>query len=884
MTHAARSLATHASQAFALKSGFDKFVVIFIATAALLPSLPHRSASGAEPLATSKRPVAPFAERTRPLLAKHCFACHSDKKTEGDINLSQYGDNAAIAADRATWEAVLAAIESGAMPPPNRPRLSDEERQSLVRHLERVLFQLDCDDATTLDPGRVTIRRLNRVEYNNTVRDLLGIEFRPAEDFPSDDVGHGFDNIGDVLTISPLLIEKYLAAAERIAAAAMASAESPKPFKQARRGNDLKTSGSARPSLFGIHNIAGPGAVTAEFETGRAGDYRIKVRAASPKAGGPAPRMELHVNGAKVAEFTVTATAGQPRFYEHRLKLPAGPQRFAAHYADAKDPAASPAPASPAPAPPAPASPAPAPPAITPSPTATPAATPAPATPSPTTPTPANATPANPATPASPASSASSAAAPPPLSIGVFELEGPLDAESSSGTDSTARIRLRLVLPEGGRSSREAARDTLAPFVRRAFRRSPRPGEVEAFADLAQRVVDRGANFSKAIEVAIAAVLVSPHFLFRVEREELAESPAKAPSSPAASDTPPARRTLGDFELASRLSYFLWSSMPDERLLRLAEEGQLQREQILVAEAQRLLADPRSRALAENFASQWLNLRGLDDVAPDPKRFPRFNAALRTDMRRETELLFDTVVRENRSLLELIDADFTFVNQRLAAHYGLPAVKGDEFQRVSLRGTPRAGVLTHASVLTLTSNPTRTSPVKRGKWIMENILGTPPPEPPANVPELSATQAAQPDASLRQALEIHRRDPNCAVCHQQMDILGFGFENFDAVGRWRDRDGEHAVDSAGVLPDGAKFSGPAELVAILKEKKSEYIKTLSERMLTYALGRGLTPADRCVIDEIRRRVANDGYRATVLVEAIVRSEPFRMRKREVEKP
>jgi hypothetical protein len=324
--------------------------------------------------------------------------------------------------------------------------------------------------------------------------------------------------------------------------------------------------------------------------------------------------------------------------------------------------------------------------------------------------------------------------------------------------------------------------------------------------------------------------------------------------------------------------------MPDERLLGLAEQGQLRHEETLLAETRRMLADPRSRALAENFASQWLNLRGLDEIAPDPKRFPRFNAALRSDMRRETELLFDTVVRENRSLLELLDADFTFVNERLAAHYGLPAVKGNDFRRVSLQGTTRAGVLTHASVLTLTSNPTRTSPVKRGKWIMENILGTPPPDPPANVPELSATQAAEPNASLRQALEIHRRDPNCAVCHQQMDTLGFGFENFDAVGRWRDRDGDHPVDAAGVLPDGSKFSGPGELVAILKEKKSEYIKTLSERMLTYALGRGMTPADRCAIDEIRRRVASDGYRATALVEAIVRSETFRMRKREELQP
>jgi mono/diheme cytochrome c family protein len=826
---------------------FASALVLAVAMSVVAP--PHASAIEPPAIATRPKAVPPpaYSERIRPLFEKHCFVCHGEKKTEGDINLSRYPDNAALAADRATWEAVLAAVESGAMPPPGRPRLAEDERQSIVRHLERVLFQLDCDDATTLDPGRVTIRRLNRVEYNNTVRDLLGIEFRPAEDFPTDDVGHGFDNIGDVLTISPLLIEKYLAAAERIAAATLAAAESPKPFKQARRGNDLRTSGSARASLFGLHTLAGPGAVSAEFETGREGEYRLKVRAAGPKATSPPPRLELHANGKKVAEFAVTATPDRPAFYEHRLKLTAGPQNFAAHYLA---------------------------PETTPAPAASPAANP------------------------SPAPVASPAVAPPPLTIGVFELEGPLDADARVAANPSARPRLRLVLPEGGRSHRDAARETLAPLVRRAFRRPPRPGEVEAFAELASRVVDRGASYSKSIEVAVAAILVSPHFLFRVERDEAAEPASKTDANPAAkadsklaanstanpASNPANGRPLGDFELASRLSYFLWSSLPDERLMGLAEAGELRREETLLAETRRMLADPRSRALAENFASQWLNLRGLDEVAPDPKRFPKFNAALRSDMRRETELLFDTVVRENRSLIELLDADFTFVNERLAAHYGLPPVQGNEFRRVALQGSRRAGVLTHASVLTLTSNPTRTSPVKRGKWIMENILGTPPPDPPANVPELSATQAAEPNASLRQALEIHRRDPNCAVCHQQMDILGFGFENFDAVGRWRDRDGEHPVDAAGVLPDGSKFSGPEELVAILKEKKSEYIKTLSERMLTYALGRGITPVDRCAIDEIRRKVASDGYRAAALVEAIVRSEPFRMRKREEKQP
>ncbi len=367
--------------------------------------------------------------------------------------------------------------------------------------------------------------------------------------------------------------------------------------------------------------------------------------------------------------------------------------------------------------------------------------------------------------------------------------------------------------------------------------------------------------------MAVEAVLVSPHFLFRVERDRRNQ---KAP------------HPINEFELASRLSYFLWSSMPDEELFRLAQHGELRSH--LEEQVRRMLKDPRSHALVENFAGQWLELRNLRNANPNPTQFPTFTDALRRDMQKETELYFERILRENRSIVEFIDSDWTFVNERLAKHYGIPGVHGDQFRRVKLRNSVRGGVLTQASVLTVTSNPTRTSPVKRGKWILENIFNAAPPPPPPDAGQLSETKEAVLSGSLRQRMEQHRANPRCASCHSRMDPLGFGFENFDAVGHWRTKDGKFPVDSSGVLPSGQTFNGPRELKAILRGKVADFRRCLAEKLLTYALGRGMESYDKCAIDSICKELAAHQDKFDRLVLAIVQSEPFQMRGGMGEKP
>ncbi|MFM9066288.1 MAG: DUF1592 domain-containing protein, partial [Planctomycetota bacterium] len=454
------------------------------------------------------------------------------------------------------------------------------------------------------------------------------------------------------------------------------------------------------------------------------------------------------------------------------------------------------------------------------------------------------------------------------------ELQGPLSAPPRTNAVGGGLV---LIQPGSDKSARAAARETLAPLVRRAFRRAVSDQDLENYLKLVELALKRDDSYERAIEVAITALLVSPEFLFRYEGPRQPE-PAVANEERSEKQETLQKQELSDFELATRLSYFLWSSMPDEELLAVAERGELRQASVLAAQTRRLLGHKKSIALAENFASQWLNLRGLEEVTPDTARVPSFNAAVKQDLRKETELLFDTILREERSIFDFLTADFTFLNERLAKFYGVEEIKGGQFRRVSLEGTPRLGVLTHGSILTLTSNPTRTSPVKRGKWIMENILGTPPPDPPANVPELEEVRGAQPAASLRKQMEIHRANPQCAVCHVTMDQLGFGFENFDAVGRWREREGEQLVDASGELPGGSKFSGPRELVTLLTRKKAEFSRTIAERMLTYSLGRGLEFTDRCAVDELVKVLEREDYRLQALVLAIVQSEPFRLRR------
>lgn len=590
-------------------------------------------AGGEEPSGTNgfQRDVVPF-------LNQYCADCHGGDSPEGAVKLDRYRESSEVQRDFAQWERVLRALEDGLMPPEDSDQPMAEEFELAVKAIQQELANFDCTEPR---PGRVTIRRLNRAEYNNTIRDLVGVDFRPADDFPSDDVGEGFDNIGDVLTLPPLLLEKYLSAAEAVVDAA--------------RGNEM-----------------------------------------------------------------------------------AAAQMFA-------------------------------------------------------------------------------------------------------GADSI-----------------DAKRQKLTDFATRAFRRPASDLEIDRLLGLMKFARDGGASPDLAFDAAYQAILASPHFLFRVESDGERKDKEVV-------------RPLTDFELASRLSYFLWSSMPDERLFQLAKEERLRDPAVLETEVLRMLADPKSSALVDNFFGQWFQLRDLETLNPDQEAFPQFDEALRTAMRRETEIFVEAIIREDRSVLEILSADFTYVNERLARHYGIGGVTGDTFQRVGLTGQ-RRGVLTHGSVLLLTSNPTRTSPVKRGKWILDNILGEPPPPPPEGVEELEEGEDL---GTLRQRLEEHRNNESCAVCHRKMDALGFGLENFDAIGAWRERDGRYDIDPAGVLPGGGEFSGASDLMGILIEhKRDEFCRCFARKMLTYALGRGLTTYDRCSIDEVVDQLAQNQFRFSSLVTAIVKSEPF----------
>ncbi|MBL8993196.1 MAG: DUF1592 domain-containing protein, partial [Spirochaetia bacterium] len=411
--------------------------------------------------------------------------------------------------------------------------------------------------------------------------------------------------------------------------------------------------------------------------------------------------------------------------------------------------------------------------------------------------------------------------------------------------------------------SDENARDILRTFASRAFRRPAADSEVERLMTFVKLAKAQGDPPERGIQMAVSACLSSPNFLFRPEIDARPDDGE--------------RRALTGHELASRLSYFLWSSMPDEELFSEAESGSLQQTAALKRQVSRLLADNRSRSLVDDFAAQWLTLRSLEGVSPDRKKFPMWNANLRRDMLGETSAFFLNLIKEDESVLELLRAKYTFVNERLAKFYGLTGVRGDKFQKVSLEGTPRSGVLTQAGILTLTSNPARTSPVKRGKWLLEQILGTPTPPPPPDVGSIQEDDKASQPKTMRLRLEQHRKNPSCAACHSRIDPLGFGLENFDAIGRYREQVDGTTVDASGVLPGGKAFQGPEELSSIILENKKLFVRNLAEKMFIFALGRGTVPSDDAVITQIAEQTAAADYRFSALVTAIVLSEPFRFR-------
>lgn len=744
-----------------------------------------------------------FAKDLKPLLSEYCFNCHSKEKPKAGLNLERFKDDTIIMQDRKTWQMVMEMIESREMPPEKKPKPTEEQRQSMIHFIEAELAKLDCNGP--VNPGKVTLRRLNRTEYNNTIRDLLGINFKPAADFPSDEVGYGFDNIGDVLSLPPILMEKYLAAAEQIVTKAIVANPAAQTLIKRIEAETLPSTANGSTFEDRALSLDTEGEAYTEFEFPQKGEYIIRARAFGQQAGPDPARMSVRVAGKELSVIDVPAIESAPGIYEVRAPLELGKQRLAVAYINNYNVSDHPDP---------------------------------------------------------------KLRGDRNLVVDYIEVEGPLGAEPPPLPETHTRVIPRKPVPA---TQHEYAKEILQKFAKRAYRRPVLDEEIERLLRFIEIVkMDKG-TFEEGIQLAIQAILTSPHFLFRWELDPTPEKSGTA-------------RTLTNHEIASRLSYFLWSSMPDDELFSLAEQKLLTQQETLEAQIKRMLQDPNAKALVESFASQWLTIRNLEIAQPDPDLFPEFDENLKTAMRKETELFFEAVMREDRSVLEFLDANFTFLNERLARHYEIEGIKGEQFQRVSLnKGSGRGGILTQASILTITSNPTRTSPVSRGKWILEQILGTPPPPPPPDAGELEESQQALDSASLRQRVEMHRAKPECAVCHSKMDPIGFAFENFDAIGRWRSLDGKFPVDPSGTLPSGQSFNGPDELKAILKSQET-FVRSLSEKMLTFALGRGLEYYDKCAVDEIVKTLVKNDYKFSTLVSEIVTSEPFLMRKKEGDKP
>lgn len=818
----------------------SRALVILFPFICLVIFLPVRWADSSESNTT-------FDQTVRPFLAKNCYMCHGPRLKSGGLGLDGYRTAASVIEDRDRWERVLHKLRAGEMPPPGMPRPDEAQLKAVISWIENEFAR--ADKLTRPDPGRVTARRLNRAEYNNTVRDLLGIDIHPADDFPQDDSGYGFDNIGDVLSLSPALMEKYLAAAEKVARAAVFG---PQPIKPSM----VKVSPQWRniihtqkpPNDYDITGLSLPNAIHVTHSFPVEGEYMIRTMLNGVR---PAASEEVHValwiDGQQVQVLDLDPEGGgafatdRQEFYgwarDFRVKLTAGKHWIAGSFLRMYE-------------------------GLPPS-----YGGPNPSKKPPKViefKLPPNLPPQAVEEFRKRFEARQKEIAPVnDVRISALEISGPFAQATEPSIESKKRIYSCGHLD--GKHTSACARKIVEGLARRAYRRPVSSEEVNQLLTLVSTAQKEGDSFEEGICLALQAMLISPHFLFRIENDQTVTKGEEA-------------YPISQHELAARLSYFLWSSMPDDELFHLADQGTLSKPEVLAAQVQRMLKDEKSRALVQNFAGQWLELRKLDSVKPDRKRFPEFDEYLRISMRKETEAFFDDIVRHDRSILDFIDGNYTFINERMARFYRIPGVAGPEFRRVALAAdTRRGGVLTQASVLTVSSYATRTSPVLRGKWILENLLGAPPPPPPPDVPNLDEAAVGS-SASLRQQLEQHRKNATCASCHSRMDPLGFGLENFDAIGAWRVQDGKFPIDATGLLPDGRSFNGPNELKVILKSDSEAFTISLTEKLLTYGLGRGLERYDKPAVKKIAERVAKDNYRFSSLVLEIVRSFPFQMRR------
>jgi len=717
---------------------------------------------------------------------RYCVGCHSDKLKTGGVSLA----NAATLSPE-TLEKVFHKLRAGEMPPPGMPRPDAATVTALTASLEA---DLDRNALAHPNPGALAVHRLNRAEYRNAVRDLLDLDLDHSANLPPDDTGYGFDNIGDVLTVSPLHMEKYLANARRIARLAIGTL---KPSTALERFTPPR--GTANDSIDALPLNERGGILIHRYFPFDA-EYSILVRVrGNPGPGMPPPKLDLRIDGQRVklydADIDIAEANQGTRNLQLRLPVKAGAHDIGAAFLTENAKLEGGPPRGPN---------------------------------------------NNPSTNG--------------LFVDYVAVGGPYDPKGPGDTES--RQRIFICRPAAPAQETACARKILTSLARQAYRRTVTAADIDPLMKLFATGRTDGSTFDAGIEMALTGLLVSPDFLFRVEHSN---------------------GRVSDLELASRLSFFLWSSIPDEQLLQIAERDKLHDPAMLRTQTLRMLGDPKSQALLDNFSGQWLHLRNIAEWHPDPVKYPQFDDALRHAFERESSLFFENIVREDRSVLELIDADYTFVNERLARYYGIPGVHGSYFRRVPLSGKERGGMLTQGGVLMVTSYPTRTSPVLRGKWILENILGAPPPPPPPNVPQLE--EAAVGSAkSLREQLEKHRASAACATCHSRLDPLGFSLENFDGVGRYRAEEGGSPIDASGSMTNGTTVTGPAGLKKVILDRKDEFVEVMAGKLLTYALGRGLEYYDQPALRQIRREIAADNERFSALVLGVVNSVPFQMRR------
>jgi hypothetical protein len=734
-----------------------------------------------------------FKKEQLPQFAReYCVKCHSAQKSKGDFNFEPHVAKADILAERKVWEKVVELVENREMPPEDKPQPSEAQRQAFIHWIDE---QLTAGDAAAKNPGRVTLRRLNNEEYRNTIRDLLAVDYNPTE-FPQDETAYGFDTIAEALSLPPLLMEKYLRAADEITTRALANDRQGPPSQRV----DMKTFRMADREAVqmqdnGVLGFFREGASTTDVQFKGDGEYMLKFSLYGELAGPDLPKVAITLDGKPVAEFEVKERT-KPGIYEAKIQAKSGTQKLSAAYLNNYNDGSHPDP---------------------------------------------------------------KMRGDRNVFLTGVEVIGPMHVKQEA-PESFRRIFTKL--PAAGEESK-VTRELLGAFATKAYRRPVSEAEVERLSKLSDQAGADGAPFTEAIGVGVQAALCSPHFLFRWELDPEALKPGEI-------------RNLNEFEIASRVAYFLWSSMPDKELFDLAARGELSGQ--LPQQVKRMLKDGRAEAFTRNFSSQWLQIRAIAEIEIDRAKFPKFNGTLREAMKEESRLFFDDVVRSDRSVFDLIKADFTYLNQRLAEHYGISDVKGDKFQRVQLPpDSPRGGVLSQGSVLLATSMPTRTSPVVRGKWVLEQILGTPPPPPPANVPPLEETKVDK-NAPLRVRLEQHRQNPDCAGCHAKIDPVGFALENFDAIGAWRSDENGQPIDTSSVLPGGKKLSGFTELRDYVQSDK--FLRGFSEKLLTYALGRGLERYDKTALDQLVTATKVGDNKMSALITAIVTSDPFLKRKRD----